>query len=90
MTKIQKLKKLNKEYAIDIRKLKSTRKSFPHGLVPLLDNMRWNARHQHVAYCMLRGRDYEEIEAKCHEPINMVRVEKIMEAYREEDVCTSA
>jgi len=90
MKKLQKLKQQQKEYAVEIRKAKSTRKSCENGYVPLLDNMRWNARHNHIAYCMLRGRSYEEIEKSCHEPANMARVEKIMEEYRDEDVCTSA
>ena len=89
MKKLQKLKQLNKEYAVDIRKLKSTRESSPNGCVPLLDNMRWNARHNHIAYCMLRGKSYEEIEKTCHDAPNMARVEKIMEVYREV-VCISA
>ena len=87
--KIHELKQLLKEYAVDIRKAKSTRKQCKNGYVPLLDNMRWNARHYHLAYCMLRGRKYEEIEPRCHEAPNMKRVEKIMENCREA-VCTSA
>ena len=39
--------------------------------------MRWNARHFHIAYCMLRGRKHEEIEPRCHEEPSMTRVEKI-------------
>ena len=87
--KNQRLKEILKQYAVDIRKAKATRKSVPNGYVPELEAMRWNARHFHIAYCMLRGRKYEEIEPRCHEEPNMARVEKIMEDYREA-VCTSA
>jgi hypothetical protein len=93
MKKLQKLKQIQKEYAVKIRKLKSTRKSCKNGYVPLLDSMRWNARHNHIAYCMLHGKKYEEIEKGVCRPDNapnMARVEKIMEDYRDEDVCASA
>ena len=89
MKKIKKLKSELKELATEIRELRKTRKSERDGYVPLLDNMSWNARHMHIAYCMLRGRKYEEIEKYCREEPNMNRVEKIMEEYRE-DVCISA
>ena len=87
--KYLKLKQRLKDLAVDIRKMKASRKQHEFGYVPGLDSARWEARHLHIAYCMLRGRKYEEIEPRCHEEPNMTRVEKIMEAHREA-VCTSA
>ena len=49
-------------------------------------------RHRHIAYCLLRGRKYEEIENSVrpgNEP-NWDTIYKIMEKYNgTEDVCTS-
>ena len=63
------------------------------GFVPGLLRAQYEARHKHIAYCMLFGRKYEEIENKCREnnTPNMKYVEKIMEEHREpEDVCIGA
>ena len=42
----------------------------------------WNWRHKHIAYCLLRGRTYEQIEGKCREDNkpNMLLVEKYRKA----------
>ena len=34
-------------------------------------------RHKHIAYCMLRGRKYEEIENYCHEAPDFDRIDRI-------------
>ena len=34
-------------------------------------------RHLHIAYCMLRGRKYEEIENYCHEAPDFDRIQRI-------------
>ena len=73
------LKTLSKE----ITTLKSQRKSSPNGYVSGLDNKRYIARHKHIAYCLLRGREYEQIERTCYEEPDMSYVERIMEAHNE-------
>ena len=51
-------------------------------------------RHKHIAYCLLRGRKYEEIENKTREgnEPNLAIIKKIQEAYSEatQDVRTCA
>ncbi|MGD9157227.1 MAG: hypothetical protein PVG39_02360 [Desulfobacteraceae bacterium] len=46
-------------------------------------------RHKHIAYCMLRGRKYKEIELSCHIAPDWRFVEKEMARYGEV-VCNSA
>jgi hypothetical protein len=50
-------------------------------------NMRFEYRIKHVAYCMLRGRHYEEIEnnVKPYNTINMNRVKKYMVEYGDKE-----
>ena len=46
-----------------------------------VESASWEWRHKHLAYCMLKGRSYEEIERKCadgNEP-NFNLVEKYKE-----------
>ena len=50
-------------------------------------------RHNHIAYCMLRGRKYEEIErvTRPNNKPDMSLVKAIMESYKvEETLCLSA
>jgi hypothetical protein len=85
MKKIKKLKEELKTLAVEIRKQKAARKAADNGFVYGLDADRWRARHLHIAYCMLRGRLYEEIEKKCHESPNMDHVRSIMRKYQDEE-----
>jgi hypothetical protein len=78
-----KLKQELKELATEIRSLKSQRKSSKNGYVSGLFGKRYDARHKHIAYSMLRGRDYEQIENKCNEAPDMDVVKAIMESYNE-------
>ena len=87
MKKIKILKQELKELAVEIRKLRKTRKSEPYGYVPGLESLSSEARHKHIVYCMLRGRRYEEIEPKCHNAPSTILLEMLMEDYSE-DVCT--
>jgi hypothetical protein len=46
--------------------------------------LKFEFRHRHIAYCMLRGRSYEQIERKFregHEP-DMNYVEKLQEQFK--------
>ncbi len=57
-----------------------------------LISLKRDYRHRHIAYSMLRGRSYEQIEPKCredHKP-NMDLVKEIMDEYAKENVCVGA
>lgn len=91
------LKNKLKELAKELRELKSHRKLDNRGDWSLykleceIDKDKFVARHTHIAYCLLRGRKYEEIErpAADNEPDWEV-IEAIKAEYKdeEEDVCT--
>ena len=50
--------------------------------------MKYDFRHRHIAYCLLRGTEMEKIEkpAESNKP-NKRMIEKIMEEYLNENVC---
>ena len=54
---------------------------------------KFDYRHKHIAYSMMRGKTYEQIERKCakgNEP-NQKLIQEILNAYaRAEDVCAGA
>jgi len=43
----------------------------------------WQFRHKHIAYCLLRGRKYEEIENYCRVEPNWQIIEQIKLKYEE-------
>jgi hypothetical protein len=51
-------------------------------------DLKFEFRHKHIAYCLLRGRTIEQIEmpAKDNQP-DIQYIERIQNEYREEDVC---
>jgi hypothetical protein len=63
------LKEQQKELAKEIRQLKNKRKESPYGRVPGLEGKRSTYRYNHVAYCLARGRKYEEIERNPRDPV---------------------
>lgn len=65
--KFKELKQKLKEMAVEIRVMKNKRKNVPDGYVPGLDRLRYDVRHHHIAYCLLRGRTIEEIERTTRE-----------------------
>lgn len=81
------LKQELKEIAADIRQKKSQRKELK-GYVPGLDRMRYEARHKHVAYSLLKGNNLKDIERNAHKELDKDYVKKIMEAYNEA-LCSS-
>ena len=93
------LKNKLKELANRIRELKSHRKQDNRGDWSIWD-IEYNIwrdkreyRHKHIAYCLLRGRMYDEIERPgADNPANMALVNKYMEQYnvKEENVCTGS
>ena len=58
------MKQTIKSLATEIRQLKSLRKTSPNGFVPGLAHAQYYFRHLHIAYSLMRGRTYEQIEAK--------------------------
>lgn len=64
----KKIKEKLKVYAVEIRRLKSTRKLKNRGKRNLSDiqldinKLKYEFRHLHIAYCELRGRKREQIE----------------------------
>ena len=74
------LKQQIKELAKDIKEKKGLRKESEYGFVEGLLRLRYEARHIHIAYCLLAGRTMEEIEAKTREDNapNMTYVNQIM------------
>lgn len=48
-----------------------------------LHAMRWQYRHQHIAYCLLRGRVLDQIEKKSHRPPSEPLIEVYMAKARE-------
>lgn len=93
--KLQERKTYLKSLAREIRELKSQRKSKPYGYVSGLYSSQWEYRCKHIAYCMARGRSYEEIEKSTHTPIEQYYWDRINEDIEElrggfsEDVCDS-
>lgn len=63
---LKKMKAELKVQALEIRKLKSTRKECANGYVSGLESARYDYRAKHIAYCLLRGRTLEQIEPKVH------------------------
>ena len=98
MPKLYDLKLSLKSKALDIRALKEkTKKTQRSGGIAgdmqyqLLKD-RLDFRLRHIAYCLLRGRKYEEIE-KPREPLPehlWKTIEKVRRAYAPEDVCANA
>lgn len=50
-------------------------------------NRQWEYRHKHIAYCLLRGRKYEEIEkpSEGNEP-DMDYIARIMHEYQQKEI----
>lgn len=90
--KIKELKSRLKELATYIRQEKAMYKDVQRGKVLWADWYKFcqagpcgNYRHMHIAYCLLRGRKYEQIENKVkpgNEP-SWTAIEAIMNQYRE-------
>lgn len=65
-TLLKKYKTKLKAQALEIRQMRSTRKSCPNGYVYGLLYLQHSYRLMHIAYSLLRGRKYEEIEQPKH------------------------
>lgn len=54
--------------------------------------MKRDYRYKHIAYSLIRGRTYEQIETKCrkgNEP-DQKTIQRIIDEYAHKDVCVSA
>lgn len=92
--KLKELKSRLKELALFNRQYKSKFKDMQRGNITWQDLSTFartapvgDYRHMHIAYCLLRGRKYEQIENKVrpgNEP-NWTHVESVLQQYREVD-----
>jgi len=88
--RVKEIKEDLKKEAKEIRTLrhdcKNTQRGIREGKSVYQDEVviaSWKWRHKHLAYCMLKGRSYEEIERKCREDNkpNFRMVEKYKEEF---------
>ena len=97
-TKYPELKSELKQLAKDIRKWKNNRKMdrmieldmFQHEIQAEVGWRKHEFRHKHIAYCILRGRKYEQIENFCKVAPNFDRIDKIKAKYEQEALRISA
>jgi len=97
-TKYPELKIRLKQLAKEIREWKNNRKldrrkELNKPLYKILSEIYWRKcefRHKHIAYCMLRGRKYEEIELSCNNPPDFDEVDNIRGQYEQKTLCVSA
>ena len=89
--RVKEVKEELKKEAKEIRSLKHACKNCQRGTHEgeyvgqwKVDSASWEWRHKHLAYCMLKGRSYEEIERKCSDD-NKPDF-KLVEKYKEEIV----
>lgn len=94
MSKIWELKKILKEKAVEIRKTKEETKelqrdgTYAGDLQSSIRKDKAWYRYRHIAYCLLRGRKYEEIEKPRQDnPPNWEIIKEVQNAYTE-NVCS--
>jgi len=100
MKKIFELKENNKSLAKNIKErkaeIKKTQKEGKYAgrLQYELITVKCMYREYHIAYCLMRGKLYEEIEKPKEEnklkKESWSQIEKIKEAYHEENVCVGS
>lgn len=96
--KYPELKNELKKLAKDIRKWKNRRKldmrmKYKVALWDVENKVsyyKFEFRHKHIAYCLLRGRTYEQIEQKTNTPPNFDYVTQIREKYEQQTLRASA
>jgi hypothetical protein len=92
------LKKELKQLAKELRYWKNNRKMdrlialdlYQHEVQSKIDWRKDEFRHKHIAYCMLRGREYEQVERYCRKLPDFDRIKRIMRDYEQKVVCASA
>ncbi len=88
---IRQYKKDLKALAKEIRAKKNTRKEHDNGYVPGLWRDQKDFRFKHIAYCLMRGRKYEEVERYTEKPLykhEWREIKKLMEVPNE-NACLS-
>lgn len=95
--KMQELKDLLKQKATEIRNYRSETKEYQRkhggccgGRQWTLYIMKQEYRHYHIAYSMLRGKDYKDIESNSNSSPSCSKIDRIKEQYTDEDVRTDA
>ena len=97
-TKYPELKSELKQLAKEIREWKNNRKQDKRRALNMtqwqvkfeIDWRKERFRSMHIAYCMLRGRKYEQIENHCKVPPNFDHIKEYMEEYAAKTICASA
>jgi len=87
-----------KQLAKEIREWKGNRKQDKRAILKMeqwevQDKINWRKdefRHTHIAYCMLRGRIYEQIEKNCRVLPNFNRIEKLMTDNEQKTICANS
>jgi hypothetical protein len=61
------------------------------GYFSIISKLKKEFRHKHITYCLLRGRERNEIEvpAKNHQPDETL-IKEILREYTEDNVCVNA
>ncbi len=96
-TKYPELKIRLKQLAKEIREWKDNRKQDRRSKLNMkqwevqskIYHRAYEFRHKHIAYCMLRGRKYEEIELSCNNLPDFDEVDKIRGQYEQKTLCVS-
>jgi hypothetical protein len=87
-----------KQLAKEIREWKDNRKQDKRALLKMelwdiqgkIDWRKNEFRHIHIAYCMLRGRTYEQIEKNCRVLPNFNRIDKLIEDNEQKTICVNS
>lgn len=87
--KLAKLKVENKSLVAGRKAAKEEARKYKHlgndyagwKYMLLRNHLKNDARYKHVAYSLLRGRKYSEVERTCHEPIDPEKLYEILKVY---------
>jgi hypothetical protein len=79
------LAKKIRETKTDCKKLQKA-KDYAGSLQYQILKLKNDYRHRHIAYSMLRGRTYEQVEKTCRKAPNFDRIKEIMAEYTPKEV----
>jgi len=91
-----KLKRELKELAKELKKTKYKRDhwyefgDFQGPFQYKVLRLKYDFRHKHIAYCMLRGRHYKEIERTTKNPPDFELVSSYMDTYNQKTMCVGS
>jgi hypothetical protein len=97
-TKYPELKARLKELAKEIRYWKGNRKEkkraelgmWQYQIQDKIDARAYEFRHKHITYCMLRGREYEEIERYSRTSPDWNYIDAVREEHEQKTICVSS